>query len=130
MEKDFEFQEFLEDDDGTDEFLDAFVEFVLENVDSKKPSIGILNPMRAKQIEFCYTVMRWLTNGTKAKVTYTLNEPLNSMGTVSVEGNPLMFTNSLWFSRAAEFASNMEVYPLAKNLVRLTFTFHGLTNPI
>ena len=63
-------------------------------------------------------------------MTYTLNKPLNSMGTVSVEGNPLMFTNSLWFSRAAEFASNMEVYPLAKNLVRLTFTFHGLTNPI
>ena len=32
--------------------------------------------------------------------------------------------------RVAEFANNMEVYPLVKNRVRLTFTFHGLTKPI
>ena len=30
----------------------------------------------------------------------------------------------------AEFASNTEIYPLAENKVRMTFTFHGLTAPI
>ena len=52
------------------------------------------------------------------------------MGGVSVEGKVLEFAGSKWFARAAEFASNTEVYPLAKNRVRLTFTFHGLTAPI
>mgnify|MGYP000216046892 CR=1 FL=1 len=43
---------------------------------------------------------------------------------ISIEDNPE------WFARAAEFASNTEVYPLTKNRIRLTFTFHGITTPI
>ena len=52
------------------------------------------------------------------------------MGSISVEGPMLEFDCPEWFSRVAEFASNTEVYPLAKNKVRMTFTFHGLTKPI
>ena len=46
------------------------------------------------------------------------------------ETERLDFDNPEWFARAAEFASNTEVYPLAKNRIRLTFTFHGITTPL
>ena len=48
------------------------------------------------------------------------------MGSVSVEGKSLEFDDPMRFARAAEFASNVEIYPLANDRVRLTFTFHGL----
>ena len=74
--------------------------------------------------------MKYLTRGTDAEVSYKLYQPFKSMGSVSVEAKVLEFYDPEWFARAAEFASNTEVYPLAKNRVRLTFTFHGLTKPI
>lgn len=52
------------------------------------------------------------------------------MGSVFVEGKEIEFQNPEWFSKISKFASNVEVYVLAKNKVRLTFTFHGLTAPI
>lgn len=97
-------------------------------VDEAKPSI--LNPIKIQQMQFAYGVLKYLTKETDAKLTYLLNEPFKSMGSISIEGKTLSFTNSEWFARAAEFASNTEVYPLTNGKVRMTLTFHGLVRPI
>lgn len=97
-------------------------------VDEAKPSI--LNPIKIQQMQFAYGVLKYLTKETDAKLTYLLNEPFKSMGSISIEGKSLSFTNSEWFARAAEFASNTEVYPLTNGKVRMTLTFHGLVRPI
>ena len=128
MEQNFDFQFTSEDD--IRHLLDGFVEGMQDMVAEDEGKTTIINPLRLAQIKFTYSVMKYLTRDTDAEVTYKLNEPFKTMGSVSVEGKVLEFAGSKWFARAAEFASNTEVYPLAKNRVRLTFTFHGLTAPI
>lgn len=128
MEQNFDFQFTSEED--IQHLLDGFVEGMQDMVAEDEGKTTIINPLRLAQIKFTYSVMKYLTRDTDAEVTYKLNEPFKTMGSVSVEGKVLEFAGSKWFARAAEFASNTEVYPLAKNRVRLTFTFHGLTAPI
>lgn len=81
-------------------------------------------------MKFVYSVLKHFAKGTDAVLSYKLCEPFKTMGSVSIEAKRLDFDNPEWFARAAEFASNTEVYPLAKNRIRLTFTFHGITTPI
>ena len=128
MEQNFDFQFTSEED--IRHLLDGFVEGMQDMVAEDEGKTTIINPLRLAQIKFTYSVMKYLTRDTDAEVTYKLNEPFKTMGSVSVEGKVLEFAGSKWFARAAEFASNTEVYPLAKNRVRLTFIFHGLTAPI
>ena len=128
MEQNFDLQ-FTSDED-IQRLLDGFVDGMQDMVAEEESKTTIINPLKLAHIKFAYSVMKYLTRGTDAEVTYKLNEPFKTMGSVSVEGKVLEFTSSKWFSRVAEFASNVEVYPLAKNRVRLTFTFHGLTAPI
>lgn len=97
-------------------------------VDESKPAV--LNPIKIQQMQFSYGVIKYLTQNTDAKMSYALNEPFKSMGSISVEGKNLAFTNSEWFARACEFASNTEVYPLTNGKVRLTLTFHGLVRSV
>ena len=128
MEQNFDFQFTSEED--IQHLLDGFVEGMQDMVAEDEGKTTIINPLRLAQIKFTYSVMKYLTRDTDAEVTYKLNEPFKTMGSVSVEGKVLEFAGSKWFARAAEVASNTEVYPLAKNRIRLTFTFHGLTAPI
>ena len=117
-------------DDEINEMLDSIVVTVGDSIltDESRPSL--LNPIKIQQMQFVYGVLKYLTKGTGAKVTYALHEPFKSMGSISVESKKLLFTNAEWFARAAEFASNTEVYPLINGEVRMTLTFHGLVRPI
>lgn len=112
------------------EMLDNVVVTVGEAiaVDEEKPAV--LNPIKIQQMQFAYGVIKYLTQNTDANLSYALNEPFKSMGSISIEGKTLTFTNSEWFARACEFASNTEIYPLANGKVRMTLTFHGLVRPI
>ncbi len=110
--------------------LDELLNALKDNIEADDKKTTVLDGLKLKQIQFAYSVLQYITKGTDAKVSYKLNEPFKTMGSISVEGPILEFDCPEWFSRVAEFASNTEVYPLAKNKVRLTFTFHGLTKPI
>ena len=90
----------------------------------------VLNPMKLQQMQFAHAALKYITRDSDVEVSYKLNTPFKTMGSISVEGETLAFDKPEWFARVAEFANNMEVYPLVKNRVRLTFTFHGLTKPI
>ena len=107
--------------------LDEIIGNIAPAIEADENKLSVLNDDKLRQLEFTYLVMRYLTRGTDASVSYKLYEPFKTMGSVSVEGKSLEFDNPKWFSRAAEFASNTEIYPLANDKVRLTFTFHGLT---
>ena len=125
-----EFEIEFNSDEEVWEMLDNVVVTVGEAVmvDESKPAV--LNPIKIQQMQFAYGVLKYLTKGTGAKLTYALNEPFKSMGSISVEGKNLTFTNAEWFARAAEFASTTEVYPLTNGNVKMTLTFHGLVRPI
>ena len=125
-----EFEIEFHSDEEVWEMLDNVVVTVGEAVmvDESKPAV--LNPIKIQQMQFAYGVVKYLTKNTDAKLTYALNDPFKSMGSISVEGKNLTFTNAEWFAGACEFASNTEIYPLANGKVRMTLTFHGLVRPI
>ena len=117
-------------DEEIEQQMDEIVESLRPDIETDESKTVLLNATRMTQLKFTYLVMRYLTRGRKVSVTYKLYEPFRTMGSVSVEGKSIEFDSTKWFTRAAEFASNTDVYPLTDNKVRLTFTFHGLTAPI
>lgn len=105
-----------------DELIDSIGEWILE--DEMKP--GLLNPLRVQQMRFSHSVMKKLSQDSQMRVTYTMHDPFTSMGSITVEGDYLEFDDCKWLGRAMEFASNVEVYPLAEGGVRLVLTFYHL----
>ena len=108
--------------------LDADIE--TDEVMNDEMKTTIISLPKHQQMKFVYSVLKHFAKGTDAVLSYKLCEPFKTMGSVSIEAKKLDFDNPEWFARAAEFASNTEVYPLTKNRIRLTFTFHGITTPI
>jgi len=128
MEQGFDLKFFT--DAELEQELDELVETLREPIENDEKRMTILNMLKLKQLQFSYAALQYLVKDSGAVVTYKLYEPFKTMGSVSVEGESLEFSNPEWFARVAEFASNTEIYPLANGGVRLTFTFHGLTAPI
>lgn len=105
-----------------DELIDSIGKWILE--DESKP--GVLNPIRLQQMRFAYAVLKRAMESNGATIKYSIHEPFKSMGSITVEGSQLEFTDCKWLGRAMEFASNVEVYPLSSGGVCLVLTFHGL----
>lgn len=119
-------------DKETEKEFDAILNAVQDEIEADERNVTILNALRMKQFQFAYACLRYITQEDETiSVTYKLCEPFKTMGSVTVEGEEsLEFYNSKYLARAIEFASNVEVYPLANGCVRMTLTFHGLTKPI
>lgn len=112
---------------------DSFDSFFLEitnmaEIEDQKTAIIV--PKRIAQLLLAYKTLKKVTNGTNAKVTYTLHEPYKSMGSISVIGNNLEVINIELFKKAVELSSNIEVYSRTDGSFQMNFTFHGLTKPI
>lgn len=128
MDRDFGVE--FSTDEELKQALDELIEGLRPDIEDDDSKVTMLDTFRLKQIQFAYAALQYITRGTDTVVSYKLNEPFKTMGSISVEGESLEFDKPEWFARVAEFASNTEVYPLTKNRVRLTFTFHGLTKPV
>lgn len=114
----------------TEKEFNAILNAVQDEIEADERNVTILNALRMKQFQFCYATILYLTRGTDVLVSYKLYEPFKTMGSIHIEGEAIAFQDMVRFAHAAEFASNIEVYPLAKDKVRMTFTFHNLTVPI
>lgn len=130
MNNEIEFDTEFMTDDEVQEMLDGVVLALGEQVKVEEMRTAVINPYKMQAVAYTYKLMRYLTKGTKAKVKYELHKPYTSMGVVTVVGSPITITNSKWFVKAVEFASNFEVYPKTDGTVQMNFTFHGLTKPI
>lgn len=128
--QEFDFESEYASDSEIEEAMDSLVISVANDIAQDESRTSIINPYRMQQILYTYKVMKYLMRGTSAKVTYKLHEPYQSMGSVSVTGKDIEFKKVSWFLRAAELASNYEVYPKTDGTVCMTFTFHGITTPI
>ena len=128
--QEFDFESEYASDSEIEEAMDSLVISVANDIAQDESRTSIINPYRMQQLLYTYKVMKYLMKGTSAKVTYKLHEPYQSMGSVSVTGKDIEFKNVSWFIRAAELASNYEVYPKTDGTVCITFTFHNLTIPI
>lgn len=113
-----------------DSSFDSLVQELAAVIEEGENRPAMVSSVKYKQMEFVEACMRYLTKGTNATVTTEVNTPFKSMGSVTVEAESLAFLEPIWFARAAEFASNAEIYPLVENRVRLQFAFYGLLIPV
>ena len=127
MDTDTMFDQDFEDEDFAE--IDSLIEY-LETL--SRPEVLLLNPSRVEQLRFSTAMIKRVLRetGSNAQIECKPHEFEPSVGVVRVEGVALEIKDLDGFARAAEFASNTEVYPLANNKVRMTLTFHGLLNPI
>ncbi len=117
-------------DAEVEEMLDGLVSAIGKQAELDDMETQMINPYRIQEILYTYKVLKYLTKGSKAKVTYELHKPYKSMGYVSIMGTNLSFSNMKWFLKAVELSSNFEVYPKTDGTVQMNFTFHGLTKII
>lgn len=128
MENNFKI-EFLTDAE-IEKAMDEVVNSIKDGINEDELRTTILNPEKLEQFKFAYATLQYIMKGKDVQISYKMYEPFKTMGSITVEGAVLEFDKPEWFARVAEFASNTEIYPLTKNAVRMTFTFHGLTTPI
>lgn len=113
---------------SSDDVDESLIDEIVERLRGcKERQFLIINHMRLEQLNFCYQTMLYLTHGTNATVSYDLDQPRMSVGEVAVEGDLLDFNDPERFARAAEFADNMDIYPLTNGKIRLSFGFNRLT---
>ena len=85
---DFE-KEFMSDAE-VEEMLESLTDLIGEQAENEDNRTSIINPRKVQAVLYTYKVLKYLTKGTNAKVTYALNEPYKSMGSVSIVGKELI----------------------------------------
>lgn len=113
-----------------DENFDALIDCYCEQAEFEDDISAVANLPRVKVLLFVYKVLQHYMHGKSAKVSYKLNEPYKSMGSVSVVGRNLTFNGEKWLLPLTQLASNFNVYPKTDGTVQMDFTFHGLTVPM
>ena len=87
---------------------------------------GILNVVKLKQMQQTYELLIPLARDTEAEIHWELHEPYKSMGSISLEGEDLIFKDSRRLGKAISGCSNVEIYPLTNGKIRMTLTWLGL----
>ena len=128
MDKEFEFN--FSSEAEIEEMLDGIVNSVEDMIIADEEKTAVLVPEKLQKMQFVHGVVKYLTKGTKAKVTYSLHTPFKSMGSVFVEAEEIKFYDMKWFERIVQFADNVDIYPLTNGKIRMAITFHGLVRPI
>ena len=123
--KEFQDGEFHEEDFAE---VDALIGYLKE---LPRQEVSVLDYSRVQHLRYSCAMIKRALRQTKsdAKIECKQHEFEPSVGVVRVEGVSIDITDIDGFSKAAEFATNTEIYPLKANKVRMVFTFHGLLIP-
>ena len=130
MSNEFDFGKEFENDEEVESVIDMLVAELAEAVQVEDNKTQVVNFDTMQRLMHTYKVLKHLTKGTDAKVTYATHEPFKSVGSISIVGKRLTFKKPELFMKAVELSSNFEAYPKTDGTVQINFTFHGLTNPI
>lgn len=109
-----------------DELIDFIGQWILE--DEQHPSA--LESLRLQMMNFSYRVLKHIADENGMTVSYDLHKPFQSMGSICLEGEDLVFLHCKQLARAISFADNVDVFPLTNGKIRFVLTFHGLTKKI
>ena len=108
------------------ELIDLIGQWILE--DEQHPST--LEPLRLQMMNFSYSILKHIAEENGMTVSYELHKPFQSMGSICLEGEDLVFLHCKQLARAISFADNVDVFPLTNGRIRFVLTFHGLTKRI
>lgn len=114
---------YTENQNELDELIDCIGQWILE--DEQQPSA--LQPIRLQMMNFSYSILKHIAEENGMTVSYELHKPFQSMGSICLEGEDLVFLQCKQLSRAISFANNVDVFSLTNGRIRFVLTFHGLT---
>ena len=117
---------YTENQNELDELIDYIGQWILE--DEQHPST--LQPIRLQMMNFSYRVLKHIAKENGMTVSYELHKPFQSMGSICLESEDLVFLQCKQLARAISFADNVDVFPLTNGRIRFVLTFHGLTKKI
>lgn len=117
---------YTENQNELDEQIDFIGQWILE--DEQQPST--LEPLRLQMMNFSYSILKHIAEENGMTVSYELHKPFQSMGSICLEAEDLVFLHCKQLSRAISFADNVDVFPLTNGRIRFVLTFHGLTKKI
>lgn len=112
------------------EDLDAIIQAIGEAIEADEQRIGVVVPERLRQMASAYRLMKEIGSEIDASVTYSLNEPYKSMGSICIEAESLEFSDVPKMMAAIYTSNNVEVYPLVNGNIRMVLTYHSLTKSI
>lgn len=118
---DFDFE-----NEEAEEALDAFIEYLSDVIKPRDGAVYALNPFRINNVRLCASVLKKYVVGENVKIEWEIHKPIDCAAYISLEGKSLMLEDTRWLSRVGSLANNMEIYPLANDGVRMTFTFYGV----
>ena len=106
------------------------IDDLAEMIDDEESRPAVINNDMVERLMDTYDIIKKITYGTGVNVSYKINEPFKSMGSVSVTGKSVDIMNISGFIGAIRMASNFEAYPKSSGDICMTLTFHGLTTPL
>ena len=73
--------------------MDEFVNSVKDDVAADEEKTTVLNPIKLQQMQFAHAALKYITRDSDVEISYKLNTPFKTMGSISVEGEVLALTN-------------------------------------
>lgn len=96
--------------------------------EQKIKRIQMVDIDKISNVYLAYKILKNYAND-EAEVTYRLNHtkdyPFNTIASISVVGNPIIFFDCEWLLTAAKLADNISIYSLDNGEVEFILTFHG-----
>ncbi len=110
--------------------LDELIDFIGQWILEDEQQLSTLEPLRLQMMNFSYRVLKHIADENGMTVSYELHKPFQSMGSICLESEDLVFLQCKQLARAISFADNVDVFPLTNGRIRFVLTFHGLTKKI
>lgn len=126
----FDFDKEFESEEEAMASVDEVIMEIANDISKDEAGASVIIPERVRQVKAAYKALRLIAKGKNVDVTYELNEPYTSMGSVTVVGKEVIITNPVLLAKVASMASNFEVYPKTNGTVQMNFTFHNLTRKV
>lgn len=103
---------------------------IANEIAKEESGVSVVRPDKLEMIAAAYDAVKASTSGKGVKVSYELNAPYTSMGSISVTGKEIKIVNTKLFTMAVSLASNFEVYTKTDGKVQMDLTFHNITRKV
>lgn len=116
-------EEFLRETD----FNLAFLEHKIKKFEAQDLK---LVPKKVHDVAVVFNIIKKIIKPkANTDVSYLLNEPYLTTGSVSITSRNIIITNPQIFAKLLRIADNFEAYPLTNGNVQMNFGFNGLVEP-
>lgn len=109
---------------------DEILNRIASAISAEESGVSVVRPDKLEMIATVYDAVKASTGGRGVKVSYELNAPYTSMGSVSVIGKEIKIVNTKLFTMAVSLASNFEVYTKTNGKIQMDLTFHNITRKV